>query len=174
MFARWISPILCSHFTDAQRKLNIVNSYVCDSAICLCSMLSPFFSLKLNAKSDLKLFAKSDLKQPFRFSNQGCSLGQEGKAWVYCLYSDLLLGRWSTAHPTFSFMYNQEFKTLQDRQATATGTSQESNRRAAINHLSKAMANFNIDPSQVKYLKSSATEKKTTYCKQSTSILRIL
>ena len=53
-----------SHFTDAQRKLNIVNSYVRVSAICLCSMLSPFFCLK---------YAKSDLKQPFRFSNQGCS-----------------------------------------------------------------------------------------------------
>ena len=34
------------------------------------------------------------------------------------------------------------------------------------------MADFNIDPSQVKYLKSHATEKKITYCKESTSIVR--
>ena len=34
------------------------------------------------------------------------------------------------------------------------------------------MADFNIDPSQVKYLKRPATKKKTTYCKESTSIVR--
>ena len=69
-------------------------------------------------------------------------------------------------------MYEQEFKTLQDWQNGKNPHRKPAKNhfetRAGINHLSKAMADLNIDPSQ---LRRPATKKKTTH-EESTSMDR--
>ena len=75
-----------SHFSDAQRKLNIVRSYVRVSLVQCCLL---FYLLKVHAKSHLK--------QPFRFSTQVAPKDKRAKPRFTA--GDLLLGIWSTAYP---------------------------------------------------------------------------
>ena len=149
----------------------MVNSYVRVPAICLCLMLSPFFSLTstlnpISSNRSLFLIRADPKDERVKPGFTACI--------VTCYWAD---GQPRT--PPLAFTTTRSSKRCRIGR-TPTGNQRRitSNRRAAIDHLSKAMADFNIFsiPSQI--LEAPSYKKENNVLQgvnvDRSSILRIL